>query len=155
MTKEELMKVRWLKQYHYLREQATSCEERIEELRDQMYGQDLNAQRITGMPHGGSMDSNITEILMDRIDGLIHGEMYFKHEAMAKAEAIHRAIAEIPDPGLQWLMELRYIQWDSRYNCPLTWHQIGHRMGYERAQIHRLHHRALSLLQLPRKDDTP
>ena len=30
MTKEELMKVRWLKQYHYLREQATSCEERIQ-----------------------------------------------------------------------------------------------------------------------------
>lgn len=150
MTKEELMKVRWLKQYHSLRERATSCEERIEELRDQMYNQDLQAQRITGMPHGGSMDSNITEILMDRIDGLIHGEMYFKHEAMAKAEAIHRAIVEIPDPGLQWLMELRYTQWDSRYNCPLTWNQIGHRMGYERSQMKRLHHQALAYISIPK-----
>jgi hypothetical protein len=155
MTKEKLMKVRWLKQYHNLRERATSCEERIEDLRDQMYNQDLQAQRITGMPHGGSMDSDITEILMDRIDGLIYGETCLKHEAMVKAEAIHRAIAKIPDPGLQWLMELRYIQWDSRYNCPLTWNQIGRRMGYERAQLHRLHHRALLLLQLPGKDDTP
>lgn len=154
MTKEELKKIKWLKQYHVLRERAADCEERIKELRDQLYNQDLQAQRITGMPHGGSMDNDITEILMDRIEGLIHAESYIKHEAAAKAEAIHRAIGGIDDPGLQWLLELRYLQWDSRYNCPLTWHQIGRRIGYERAQLHRLHHRALLLLQLPGKDDT-
>lgn len=153
MTKEELMKVRWLKQYHNLRERATSCKERIEDLRDQMYNQDLQAQRITGMPHGGSMDSDITEILMDRIDGLIHGEIYIKREAVAQAESIHRAIGKIDDPGLQWLLELRYLQWDGRYNCPLTWHQIGRRMGYEWAQLHRLHHQALSKIKIS-NDDT-
>ncbi|WP_281671975.1 hypothetical protein [Pseudoramibacter alactolyticus] len=155
MTKDEIIKIKWLKQYHILRGQAADCEERIKELRDQLYNQDLQAQRITGMPHGGSMDSDITEILMDRIDGLIHGEIYIKRKAVAQAESIHRAIGKIDDPGLQWLLGLRYLQWDSRYNRPLTWHQIGRRMGYERAQLHRLHHRALSLLQLPGKDDTP
>lgn len=148
MTKEEVKKIKWLKQYHVLRERSADCEERIKELRDQMYTQDLQAQRITGMPHGGSMDSDITEILMDRIDGLIHGEIYIKHEAVARAEAIHRAIGKIDDPGLQWLLELRYLQWDGRYNCPLTWYQIGRRMGYERSQLKRLHHQALANISI-------
>lgn len=155
MTKEELRKIKWLKQYHVLRERSADCEERIKELRDQLYNQDLQAQRITGMPHGSSMDNDITEILMDRIDGLIHGEIYIKREAMAKAEVIHRAIGRIDDPGLQWLLELRYIQWDSRYNCPLTWHQIGRRMGYERSQLKRLHHKALACISIPKAKMDP
>lgn len=150
MTKDELKKIKWLKQYHILRERATSCEKRIEDLRDQMYSQDLQAQRITGMPHGGSMDSDITEILMDRIDGLIYVETCFKREATDKAEAIHRVIAKVPDQELQWLLELRYIQWDNRYNCHLTWNQIGHRMGYERSQMKRLHHKALDYISIPK-----
>lgn len=151
MTKDEIIKIKWLKQYHILRERAVDCEERIKELRDQLYTQGLQAQRITGMPHGGSMDSDITEILMDRINGLIHGEIYVKREAVAKAEAIHRAIGKIDDPIFQWLLELRYLQWDSRYNCPFTWEQIGHRIGYESTRVKQLHHKALSAIQIPKE----
>ena len=36
MTKEEVKKIKWLKQYHTLRERSADCEERIKELRDQL-----------------------------------------------------------------------------------------------------------------------
>jgi DNA-directed RNA polymerase sigma subunit (sigma70/sigma32) len=153
MTKEELSKIKWLKQYHYLKGRAADCERRIKVIKEDMYNKDLQPQRITSMPKGsGSPNNDELEKMLDQLDKVIHCEMYYKHKAYKRNEQIHKVICNSTDDQLsQWLLELRYLSWDERFNCPLTWEQIGHRIGYESTRVKQLHHKALSAIRIPKE----
>jgi hypothetical protein len=152
MTKEELSKIKWLKQYHYLKGRAADCERRVKVIKEDMYNKDLHPQRITGMPTGNGGSNCELEKMLDQLDKVIHCEIYYKHKAYNQNEQIHKVICNSTnDQLLQWLLELRYLSWDERFNCPLTWEQIGHRIGYELTRVKQLHHKALSTIQIPKE----
>ena len=91
--------------------------------------------QLTGMPRGGGADhSPMATAICEKID--------LEREIAELTEERNRLIAKldlIGDEDLERLLMLRYVR-------GLKWEQIMTKMGYSETQIHRLHRKALTIL---------
>lgn len=130
MTKEQLQ--------HYIdiREERDDLARRIKEIEDDLYG--LRAQRLDGMPRGGSGESYVQEERMDDKTELLALYEAKKAELDAALLAIERAIEKL-GPRERRLVRLHYID-------GLTWERVAVAMDYSWRQVHRIHDAALKKL---------
>ncbi len=131
MTKEQL------KAYRAIKLERDKLAAMVEELEGTLYGP--KAQRLDGLPRGGSGTSSAVE------DAAIkHAELLGKYQQ--KMAELCDALAEIEkaietlEPRERTLIRLHYAQ-------GLTWEQVCVAMSYEWAQIHRIHAKALEKLK--------
>ena len=91
--------------------------------------------QLTGMPRGGGADhSPMATAICEKLD--------LEREIVELTEERNRLIAKldlIGDEDLERLLILRYVR-------GLKWEQIMSKMGYSETQIHRLHRKALTIL---------
>lgn len=131
MTKQQL------KAYREIKKERDDIKRRREDLEDVMYGP--RAQRIDGMPRGGSGVNYIREGQIDQKDELL--AMYRVKEAELDDAllAIEQAIEKL-EPTQRLLVRLYYID-------GLTWEQVAVEIGYCWSQTHRIHSAALKRLK--------
>lgn len=131
MTKEQL------KAYRDMKKEKDDLEQRIEALNAQLYG--MRAQRLDGMPRGGSGENYGTEILIQTKDNLLALLRGKKLTLGAQLVKIERAIEKL-EPRERHLVRLHYID-------GLTWEQVAVEMDYSWRQVHRIHGDALAKLK--------
>jgi len=131
MTKERL------KAYKEMKKERDDLEQRVEALNAQLYG--MRAQRLDGMPRGGSGENSVTEELIDTKAKLL--EVLNEKKAALDAELIEieSAIKKLK-PRERLLVRLHYID-------GLTWEQVAVDMTYSWSQVHRIHAKALQKLK--------
>ena len=131
MNKEQL------REYKDLKRERDDLERKIKVLELEMYGP--RAQRMDGMPRGGSGENNVREEQMDTKAELL--ELYRAKEAELSQQllAIEQAI-ETLDSRSRHLIRLHYID-------GLTWEQVCVAMNYSWSQVHRFHRVALARLR--------
>lgn len=131
MTKEQL------RNYRAIKLERDRLAVMVEELEDTLYGP--KAQRLDGMPRGGSGPGNATA------DAAIkHADLWAKYQR--KVSELADALAEIEnaieglEPRERTLIRLYYAQ-------GYTWEQVCVAMNYSWAQVHRIHAKALERLR--------
>lgn len=131
MTKDQL------REYKDLRKERDDLLRKIGELEAVMYGP--RAQKMDGMPRGGSGSSDVREEQMDRKAELL--EMYRAKEAELGQQLliIEQAIEKLASRERR-LVRLHYID-------GLTWEQVCVAMNYSWTQVHRFHREALAKLR--------
>jgi RNA polymerase sigma factor (sigma-70 family) len=115
----------------------------IEELEGELYSP--KAQRLDGMPHGGSRPGSIVEEAATRHAELL--DIYRQKEAELSAAMveIEKAI-EALEPRERTLIRLYYAK-------GLTWEEVCVAMSYSWRQIHRIHGQALEALKTERGEN--
>lgn len=97
---------------------------------------------LSGMPHSGGESDRIGSILasIEKIEAKIDTET---KDYLRLKRKITKAIKAIPDPQLQALLAMRYID-----GC--TWERIAVELHYDidGKNVYKLHGKALSMLQL-------
>ena len=133
MTNRE--KIDYLKQYKHLDEYINQLIEDCARLRSRA---EKITPTLTGMPQGGDGE-NQRELAICRLIDLNNeiNEKVDKHVDLGGK--IRREIASIDSMNLRVLMYHRYID-------GMKWENICVAMGYEWAQIHRMHKEALTLI---------
>lgn len=138
MTKETL------KGYRNIKLERDRLAAMIDEVEAVLYGP--RAQRLDGMPRGGSRPGSAVE------DAAIkHAELLEKYrqkvaELSAALADIERAI-EVLEPRERTLIRLHYAQ-------GLTWEEVCVAMNYGWSQIHRIHASALQNLRTKEREET-
>lgn len=131
MTKEQL------KAYKEMKKERDDLRQRLQALDAQLYG--MRAQRLDGMPRGGSGENYVTEELLEAKDELMVLFCMKQAELTAELVKIEHAIEALA-PRERHLIRLHYI--DGR-----TWEQVAVEMGYSWRQVHRIHGDALKKLK--------
>jgi RNA polymerase sigma factor (sigma-70 family) len=127
-----------LKQYLDLKAEKEQLELEVKEFYDTC----LKPLVLTGMPGSGRLADTTAEFAGQA--ARLHTKLlYKKHEVAVALEALEDAIAGL-NPRERRLMREYYIN-------GLTWEQVCVTMGYEWAQVHRIHKQALIKLS---KHDT-
>ena len=130
-------KKRWLYSYR-------AMEHKIQRILEELEQWKSKAQKVTrafdGVPGGGGGDllpqcvgkiMELEEELNAQIDRMVD-----------KRREIEEAIARVPNPQQQEVLSLRYID-------GLSWERIAERLFYSVQHIHKLHGRALQVIQIP------
>lgn len=131
MTKEQL------KAYRSIKLERDRLADMIEELEATIYGP--KAQRLDGMPRGGSRPGSVTEE-----SAIKHAELLGRYQQ--KVAELSAALAEIEnaievlEPRERTLIRLHYAQ-------GLTWEEVCVAMTYSWRQVHRIHAKALETLK--------
>ena len=132
MTEQEL--IRWLSRAYWLRIRIT----KLQEQRRQM--QEL-AEGVRGMDYSKSITQGGEPVtLADAVARLVDLDAKIAGEIMrytAAVDEITQAINRVEDARLSGLLYLRYV-------CGERWEKVACELNYGWAQVHRLHHRALS-----------
>lgn len=136
MTSQE--KKEYLQQYRTAEAEERRLELEIERWR-------VRAAKMTsgyGSTPAGSGDGRSLERTVAHIDALIR-QLTDQRDKLARLRReIGTAISSVPDPKLQELLRLRYID-------GMTWGKLAITMGYDDLRwIYRLHGRALKLLTI-------
>lgn len=131
MTKEQL------KAYREMKRERDDLSRRIKELEAEMYGP--RAQRLDGMPRGGSGENYIIEERMDNMGKLLDAYRAKELELTSALVEIERAI-RVLEPRECLLVRLHYID-------GLTWEKVAVAMDYSWRQVHRIHSDALEKLR--------
>lgn len=131
MTKERL------KAYKDLKKEHRDLERRIAEIDAKLQG--ARAQRLDGMPRGGSGENYVKEELLDTKTELLKEYKAKEAELDAELLAIERAINSL-EPLERLLMRLYYID-------GLTWEQVCVEITFSWSQTHRIHAAALKRLR--------
>ncbi len=131
MTKKELQ------EFRSIGIEIQQLEEQIARLESALTSPKV--QIITDMPkgsrQGGDMEARIAKLLEYR-----ESRNKLWDELIKRQEAVNKAIDSLPDAAQRAIMRYRYIQ-------GLKWSEICGKIGYEWAQIHRIHNRAIEFLQ--------
>jgi DNA-directed RNA polymerase specialized sigma24 family protein len=128
-----------LKDYRDLKAEQKQIELEIKEFYDNC----INPSVLSHSPKGTDI-SDPTAMFADKAAQLHVKLLMKKYEVMTALEKIEDAIEGL-EPRERRLMREYYIN-------GLTWEQVCVKMGYEWAQIHRIHGRALKMIY--KKDDT-
>ena len=131
MTKEQL------KTYRSIKLERDRLLDMITELEAQM--RCPRAQKLDGMPRGGTAPSNPVETIVVKHTDLLDK---YRENVAALTEAateIEKAI-EVLDHRERTLIRLHYIQ-------GLTWEEVCISMNYSWRQVHRIHAKALEILK--------
>lgn len=131
MTKEQL------KAYRNIKLERDRLADMIEELEATIYGP--KAQRLDGMPRGGSRPGSVTEEAAIKHAELL-GRYQQKVAELSAALAEIESAIEVLEPRERTLIRLHYAQ-------GLTWEEVCVAMTYSWRQVHRIHAKALEILK--------
>lgn len=131
MTKERL------KAYKDIKKERDDLKQRVQKLNAQLYK--MRAQRLDGMPRGGSGENYVTEELIDTKAKLLEMLTEKLVELDTECIAVESAIKKLK-PRERLLVRLHYF--DGR-----TWEQVCVDMTYSWSQVHRIHAKALKKLK--------
>lgn len=130
MTKERL------RNYQRIKDELVQIHRQVEEIEAALLHPKV--QKLTGMPSAPS-HGNATENMIAKHLELLEWYKYKEAELASEQLAIEQAIEDLEQ---RERMLLRY-----RYIDGLTWEQVCIAMGYEWAQTHRIHGKALEQLR--------
>lgn len=130
ITKEEL------KEHIRLKQEIADLKENIEKLR--LQAQSISATRITGASAGSGSPDKIADNLA-RVDKLIQHYQQKVERLLIQQKKIEEAIESLP-ANERILMRYRYID-------GLDWIDVAANMNYSWRQTHRIHGRALKLIE--------
>lgn len=125
------LKKEYLKAYAPAFHAVKRIEEEIEQLR---LGEMGAALCIDGMPHGHNQ-SDLSDYAA-KLDELVQRMLQLRHERIQIYTQIFNDIERIGDEAERAVLMHRYLR-------RLSWEQICVEMGYQWAQVHRIHARAL------------
>lgn len=131
MTKERL------KAYRDIKRERDDLKRRVQELNAQLYK--MRAQRLDGMPRGGSGENCVNEKLIDTKSKLLEMLTAKLVELDTECIAVEKAIKKL-EPRERLLVRLHYFD-------GLTWDQVVIKMSYSWSQVHRIHGKALRKLK--------
>lgn len=132
MNKEEL------KKYVPLMKEAEDLRKRAEQLEDE--AKSIKAVVIDGMPKGSGIKDNVGNVVAN-IEKIRSEYLHKYDEALCELYKIERTIERLESPVERMIMRKRYIE-------NKRWEDICVKLGYEWAQIHRIHARALRKVKM-------
>ena len=91
---------------------------------------------------GGTPDPHRSERNLARISDLSRELDAAIGKLLTQSEEISTVIAQVEDPKFRQLLRLRYLSF-------LKWERIAEIMGCDVRTVHRLHDRALQMIQVP------
>lgn len=140
MTKQELQS------YRKIQNEIWSIEYSIEELQAAL--ENVASKPLSFTPHAhGVLDDRQAKLVEKKI-ALEERLIQKRDELIRKHEEIEQAIDSLEDIRERTVLRLRYIK-------GLRWEDICYSTGYEWAQTHRIHKRALNRVnRIKLKDDT-
>ena len=135
MTKE------MLKKYGSIKREKERIMARIEEIETMLYSP--RNQNLSGMPTAHDAPNDTQEKLIEQKERLLKIYRSFLLRLDETELSIEHAIESLEDPAARTILRYRYID-------EMRWEAICVKIGYEWAQVHRIHRDALQIL----KDDT-
>ncbi len=125
----------YLDRYRLLNVEITAKREQADSIRELAETVSHFSNGVGGNGSGDKVGRNAAKLV--DLENEIIAEMNKLVELKCEIEA---TIAVIDDPTLRQLLTLKYIN-------ILTWEQVAERLNYSRMQIHRLHIKALKILE--------
>jgi DNA-directed RNA polymerase specialized sigma subunit len=130
-----------LKKYGSIKKEKERIKARIEEIESMLYSP--RNQNLSGMPTAHDAPNDTQEKLIEKKEQLLKVYRRFLLQLDETELSIENAIESLADPNARTILRCRYID-------GMRWEAICVKIGYEWAQVHRIHKNALETL----KDDT-
>lgn len=132
MTKERL------KKYIALKKERDQLKARLEEVNAQLYS--IRTSELTGMPKAHDVPNDVAEKLIDKKTKLANRYNFVLLRLEDELLKIETAIEAVEDATARSLLRLRYID-------GLTWEEVCVHINYGWTQTHKLHAKALRLIE--------
>lgn len=149
MNKEEYeRKKHWLEQYGQVLKECVMLEAKIRECREEQIAISI---KYDGMPHGSSSKTDLSDYIA-KLDELMSKYLRAKTKAAGIKSDIEERISNIESADQRVLLRLRYMDliYSPRSNryYKRSWESICREMGYQEAQIYRIHRKALQRIDV-------